>query len=65
MGRGTIFDEYSTVGQFELLEEVRLYGPECILVVPHTSATEAFFRHYLGVECWRPAGGPRRPPRTS
>jgi len=57
-GTWTILDEYSMVGQFELLEEVRLYGPECVLVVPHTSATEAFFRHYLE---WDAGGRPADP----
>jgi len=46
-GTWTILDEYYVVSQFELLEKARLYGPECVLVLPHTSASETFFRRYL------------------
>ena len=57
-GTWKIFDEFYTVRQFELLERARLYSPECVLVVPHTSACEAFFRRYLE---WDAGGRPADP----
>ena len=54
MGPGRSSTSTTTVNQFELLEEARLYSPECVLVVPRTSASETFFRRYLGVGCRRP-----------
>ena len=57
-GTWTILDEYYAVNQFKLLEEARLYSPECVLVVPHTSASETFFRRYLE---WDAGGRPPDP----